>query len=147
MPSALLVATLYALYALQSGGVSSWPCNAVQPVMYFYQMASLLSVEITAGSTLLALVGGLSNMQVHAGGGDDGFACPFSSLTTVQAIELQYAVPAVVALLLACYSYAHDGATCVVKVRMDAMQDMGDTSNSVAKMFKGKAEFEPVIRQ
>lgn len=35
----------------------------------------------------------------------------------------------------------HDGATGIVKERMDAMKDMGKQSKLVAKMFKGEVEF------
>ena len=42
----------------------------------------------------------LQHAQLSAGGANGGFACPFASLTTLQAIELRYAVPAVVAALL-----------------------------------------------
>jgi hypothetical protein len=101
MPVALLLAALFALYARSSqlGAVSGWPLNAVQPVFYFYQLAQLLPVGSTAADSMQAVIAGFSNMQVHSGGG--GFACPFPALTSLQAIELQYAVPAVVAALLA----------------------------------------------
>jgi len=37
-------------------------------------------------------------------------------------------------------SYAHQGATGVVKERMDAMSDMSDMSKQIAKMFKGETD-------
>jgi hypothetical protein len=101
MPVALLLAVLFALYARSSqlGAVDGWPLNAVQPMFYFYQMAQLLPVGSTASDSVQAVIAGLFNMQVQSGGG--GFACPFPSLTTLQEIELHFAVPAVVAALLA----------------------------------------------
>jgi hypothetical protein len=102
VPVALLLAVLFALFARSSqlGAVDGWPLNAVQPMFYFYQMATLLPVGSTAADSVQAVIAGLFNMQVRSGGGG-GFACPFPALTTLQAIELQYAVPAVVAALLA----------------------------------------------
>ena len=40
---------------------------------------------------------------------------------------------------------AHDGATGVVKQRMEAMSDMGDAMKAMASMVKGKQAFDPVI--
>ena len=40
---------------------------------------------------------------------------------------------------------AHDGATGVVKQRMDAMSDMGDAMKAMASMVKGKQAFEPEL--
>jgi hypothetical protein len=102
-PLALLLAALFALYSLGvqggGGGGGGWPLNAVQPMFYFYQMAQLLPVGTTAAGATLAALAGFFNMQLHVSGGD-GFACPFPALTTLQAIELHYAGPAVVAALL-----------------------------------------------
>jgi uncharacterized membrane protein YgcG len=103
VPGILLLAALFALYALEAascGGGSGWPLNGVQPALYFYQMAKLLPVGATAGGAMLALLASLSSMQLSVGGGD-GFACPFTTLTALQAIELQYAVPALVLVALA----------------------------------------------
>ena len=101
VPGVLLLAVVFALYARKSGagGSEGWPMNAVQPMLYFYQMMRMIPVGNTAGA-ILALLSSVFNMQISAGGGG-GFACPFKSLTTLQAIELQYAVPAVVAVMLA----------------------------------------------
>jgi predicted outer membrane repeat protein len=102
VPSALLLAVAFALYARKSrpGALDGWPLNAVQPLLYFYQMAQLLPVGAAEAHATLALLAGLFNMQLSVSGGN-GFACPFPSLTTLQAIELYYAVPAVVLVLLA----------------------------------------------
>jgi hypothetical protein len=99
VPGALLLAALFALYARKSqlGASIDWPLNAVQPVAYFYQMAQLLPVGSTAVESVQSVIAGLFNMQIHSGG---GFMCPFPSLTTLQEIELHYAVPALVATLL-----------------------------------------------
>lgn len=40
---------------------------------------------------------------------------------------------------------AHDGATGVVKQRMEAMSDMGDAMKAMASMVKGKQAFEPAL--
>ncbi len=48
-----------------------------------------------------------------------------------------------VALLLVGNSLAHQGATGVVKQRMDAMSEMGDAMKVMADMVKGKREFDP----
>ena len=40
---------------------------------------------------------------------------------------------------------AHDGATGVVKQRMEAMSDMGDAMKAMASMVKGKQAFEPTL--
>ena len=40
---------------------------------------------------------------------------------------------------------AHDGATGVVKQRMEAMSDMGDAMKAMASMVKGKQAFDPAI--
>ena len=40
---------------------------------------------------------------------------------------------------------AHDGATGVVKQRMEAMSDMGDAMKAMASMVKGKQAFEPTV--
>jgi hypothetical protein len=100
----LLLAALFAVYARisQARTAGSWPLNAIQPVAYFYQMAQLLPVS-TASDSMQSVIASLFNMQVHSGGGG-GFSCPFPSLTTLQDIELHYAIPVVVAALLAiCY--------------------------------------------
>jgi hypothetical protein len=98
VPAALLLAALFALYARSSqlGPVDGWPLNAVQPTIYFYQMAQMLPVGSTTADSVQAVITGLFSMDVHTSG-----ACPFPSLTTLQAIELQFAVPALVAALLA----------------------------------------------
>jgi hypothetical protein len=100
VPGALLLALLFALYARKSqlGAASDWPLNAVQLAAYFYQMAQLLPVGSSAADSVQAAIAGLFSMQMHSGG---GFSCPFPSLTTLQEIELHYAVPAVVGALLA----------------------------------------------
>jgi hypothetical protein len=103
VPGALLLATLFVLYALHApagGGGGGFPLNAIQPTIYYYQMAQLLPVGTPMGGAVLSLLAGLFNMQLHVNGGD-GFACPFAALTTLQAIELHYAVPALVVLALA----------------------------------------------
>jgi len=38
-------------------------------------------------------------------------------------------------------AYAHEGATGVVKQRMDSMSEMGDAVKVIADMIKGKAEY------
>jgi hypothetical protein len=99
----LLLAALFALYALHAsagGSGGGFPLNAIQPTIYYYQMVQLLPVGTPAGGAVLALLTGLFSMQLHVGG-SGGFACPFASLTTLQAIELHYAVPALVLLALA----------------------------------------------
>jgi hypothetical protein len=100
---ALLLAALFAFYArkTQAGGGSGFPLNAINTTLYFYQVAQLLSVGSTAGVAMLALLNGASNMQWNGGGGGAGLACPFATLTTLQAIELEYAVPALALLVLA----------------------------------------------
>ena len=40
---------------------------------------------------------------------------------------------------------AHDGATGVVKQRMEAMSDMGEAMKAMASMVKGKQAFEPAL--
>jgi hypothetical protein len=107
VPGALLLAALYARYALHApagSGTSGWPLNAVQPSIYYYQVVQLLPVgtimEGGGAHAVLALLSGFFNMQLHVSGGG-GFACPFAALTTLQAIELRYAVPALVVLALA----------------------------------------------
>jgi hypothetical protein len=101
VPLALALAGLFALYARKSqvGTASRFPFNAVSPMMYFYQMAQLLPVGATAAAGVA--LGGLFNMQLNGIARSGGFACPFSSLTTLQQIKMHYAVPTVVALLLA----------------------------------------------
>ena len=103
IPGALLLAVLYALFVRDKGRAGArggWPLNAVQPIVYFYQIVQLLPVGTTATGATVALLNGLFSMQLRVGGGE-GFACPFPALTTLQAIELEYAVPALIAALLA----------------------------------------------
>jgi hypothetical protein len=102
VPGAVLLAALFALYARKSQprARNGWPLNAVNPTVYFYQMAQLLPVATTEAHATLALLGGLFNMQLSMAGAN-GFACPFVALTTLQAIEMHFAVPAVVVALLA----------------------------------------------
>lgn len=45
-------------------------------------------------------------------------------------------------LLVSGVVHSHNGATGIVKQRMDAMGDMGDRSAEVADMFKGKTAFD-----
>ncbi len=40
---------------------------------------------------------------------------------------------------------AHDGASGVVKTRMDAMSDMADAMKAMAKIVKGKQAYEPQL--
>ena len=105
MPGAVLLASLFALYARksQTDGSCGFPLNSVSITAFYYQMAQLLPVGVT--TAVENVFAGLSNMQLNVGSGD-GFACPFASLTTVHAIELQYAVPALVLLMLAVGHYA-----------------------------------------
>ncbi|MGQ7843260.1 c-type cytochrome [Granulosicoccus sp. 3-233] len=46
---------------------------------------------------------------------------------------------------IAGVAYSHQGATGVVKQRMDAMGEMGDHSSAVADMFKGKAAYDSQV--
>ena len=46
------------------------------------------------------------------------------------------------ALLASSIAVAHDGATGIVKQRMDAMAELGDVAKAVSDMLKGKQTFE-----
>ena len=65
MPGALLLAGLFALFARKSrpGASDGWPLNAVQPLLFFYQMAQLLPAGTTEAHATLALLSGLFNMH------------------------------------------------------------------------------------
>ena len=63
-------------------------------------------------------------------------------------INLLKKVVLLIILLGPCSSLnlsAHDGATGVVKQRMEAMSDMGDAMKAMASMVKGKQAFEPAL--
>ena len=63
-------------------------------------------------------------------------------------INLLKKVGVLIMLLGPCSSFnlsAHDGATGVVKQRMEAMSDMGDAMKAMASMVKGKQAFEPAL--
>jgi hypothetical protein len=120
MPVSVLLAMAYALFALKKSEWSNTDNNgsmpqvlpaclqfvpalfaaALQPVLYFYQMASVLPLQKSAPSLAMTAIAGIANMQLHTGGGG-GFACPLSGLTTLQAIEFHYLIPIAVAVMLA----------------------------------------------
>ena len=107
VPGLLLLALLWTQVVLV-GGASASPSSGshvsqaaevAQLVLYFYQMAPLLSVGNTLRDEVLSVVAGTFNMQLHAPSAD-GFACPFPGLTTLQEIALQYVMPVLVGVAL-----------------------------------------------
>ena len=103
MPGALLRAGLFALFARKSrpGASDGWPLNAVQPLLYLLLPDGAAAARGHDGGACDARAAQrpLQHAQLSAGGAN-GSACPFASLTTLQAIELRYAVTAAVAVLL-----------------------------------------------
>ena len=102
VPLSVAAAWAYATYARHAPdgrGTGTWLLAAAQPLLYFYQMVQLLPVRHADVGTALTVVMSLLNMNVHVGG-HSVLVCPFPGLTTLGAIELRYAVPGLVVLLL-----------------------------------------------
>ena len=53
-----------------------------------------------------------------------------------------FVVGSLISVLLTGIVHSHDGATGIVKERMDAMQDMRVVTKTVSDMFKGRLEFD-----
>lgn len=67
---------------------------------------------------------------------------PSGILYKANHVSLHSVVCAVCIALLAIPISAHDGATGIIKHRMDSMKSLRDASKSVGNMFKGKTDYD-----
>jgi hypothetical protein len=115
VPSMLLLSLAYTALVLEiSKDTGTGSCNssegggrsldAIRQLFYFYQMATMLPVGALAQSTAVVLFTSLANMRLRTS--SNGFACPFPGLTTLQAEALYFAVPVIIAVMLALCFYA-----------------------------------------